>query len=42
MNFRPFDPEGCTKKRYGQDGDGGYVIIDDSYSGIRMFHSKIN
>lgn len=36
MDFRPFDPEGCTKKRYGHDGDGGYVIIDDAFGATHI------
>lgn len=29
MDFRPFDVVGGVMKRYGRDGDGGYVILDD-------------
>jgi hypothetical protein len=28
MEFRPFDVDGYSKKRYGRDEDGGYVILD--------------
>ncbi len=30
MEFHPFDVDGYSKKRYGRDEDGGYVILDAS------------
>lgn len=36
MEFIPFDVEGHSKKRYGADGDGGYVIIDSSFGSTHI------
>lgn len=36
MEFRPFDVEGYSKKRYGRDEDGGYVILDAPLGAVHI------